>query len=280
MSNQRFENGVHDIENSTYHAAEGISRSALMTFRRSPLHYYHKYISESRVQDESTPAMILGSLVHCLVLEPEKFYSDFVVLPNLDRRTKFGKAEYERIGLESIGRQLIAKDLYDKACAMNISVRAELEENDLVAPMLAMSQVELSIFFGYDGIQYKCRPDSWCNTVIFDLKTTNDASPRAFKQSAYNYGYYLQAAMARIALTTLGVKMSKFVCVAVEKEFPYATGIYVFDESAINYGLDMFYHLHKQIKEAIFEENFPGFGVQNIGIPGFAKYDDCYLTGE
>ena len=44
---------------------------------------------------KESPALIEGRLQHTLFLELEKFDEEFVIEPNVDRRTKAGKAEYE-----------------------------------------------------------------------------------------------------------------------------------------------------------------------------------------
>jgi hypothetical protein len=43
----RFEDGVYDIQNDLYHGSYGLSRSALCEFKKSPWHYWHKYLSAS-----------------------------------------------------------------------------------------------------------------------------------------------------------------------------------------------------------------------------------------
>jgi len=46
-----------------------ISNSQLSAFKKSPAHWLH-YIMQERVQ---TPAMLFGSVAHCLALERERF---------------------------------------------------------------------------------------------------------------------------------------------------------------------------------------------------------------
>lgn len=60
---------------------EYISNSQLSAFKRSPAHWLH-YITEKRVQ---TPAMVLGSVAHCLALEPENFDKEFFLLDTRQR---------------------------------------------------------------------------------------------------------------------------------------------------------------------------------------------------
>jgi hypothetical protein len=54
------------------------SPSALIAFREDPEIYKMKYIDK---EDYSTDSMEFGTLVHLRVLEPEKFFSEYMVLP-------------------------------------------------------------------------------------------------------------------------------------------------------------------------------------------------------
>lgn len=75
------------MTNAEYHADPAISKSDLDLINRSPS--YYKYVKGNpRVQ---TAAMLLGSAVHKLVLEPEDFGEEYAVAPLADRRTKPAK---------------------------------------------------------------------------------------------------------------------------------------------------------------------------------------------
>ena len=58
-----------------------LSPSALMTFRESPKHYYSRYILG---QKHVTPAMKLGTAIHCALLEPEIFDKQYYFKPKLE----------------------------------------------------------------------------------------------------------------------------------------------------------------------------------------------------
>ena len=57
-----------------------------MLTEHTPAHLKHSM----SVHREPTPSMMLGTAVHSLVLEPEKFDTDVVVAPVVDKRTKIG----------------------------------------------------------------------------------------------------------------------------------------------------------------------------------------------
>ena len=73
-----------------YRQHEGISRSQLWKIRESPEKF--KYAMEH--PEEPTPALLFGQMVHKLVLEPDTFDEEFIVAPEVDKRTKEGKAAW------------------------------------------------------------------------------------------------------------------------------------------------------------------------------------------
>ena len=265
-----FENGVYDISNEDYHNSNGVSRSALMYLLKSPFHYHSQFIVD-RPKQEPTPAMIIGELVHTLVLEPLKYMERFYVMPKLDRRTTAGKQLYHACLLEKLDRTLISEDMVEEANAIANAVRA----NEIATQLLAGAKMEQSIYWTHEatGIQCKARPDAWLLGSVVDLKTTLDAGFRSFQNSAYKYGYFLQAGMCYEALKSLGIKMESFVFLAVEKAYPYATGIFTLDGEALDYGINQFNELVGRLKLCVEKDYWPGFGIQNLTTPNYANYD-------
>jgi len=66
-----------------------LSYSALKAYAKSPNHYL-MYVGREFVE---TPAMVLGSALHCLVLEPQEWSKRYITAPKFDRRTKAGKEQ-------------------------------------------------------------------------------------------------------------------------------------------------------------------------------------------
>lgn len=64
--------GVYSgIANADYHGGPGISKSGLDLIHRSPLHY--KAARDSANDNQPTPAQMIGTAAHCLILEPAEF---------------------------------------------------------------------------------------------------------------------------------------------------------------------------------------------------------------
>lgn len=78
-----FEPGRYEgVPNDVYHAANGIS-STMVKDARVSLMYFHARHIDKTISRESTDALSFGSLVHTLVLEPEKFDDEFVIFPGI-----------------------------------------------------------------------------------------------------------------------------------------------------------------------------------------------------
>lgn len=268
---RRFENGVHDIENDEYHSSMGLSRSALMEFKRSPFHYWHKHLADTDNRVEPSSAMVMGNLVHTMVLEPHKFDAEFVLRPQMDRRTNAGKMAFNAFTMSLQGRQGVTYEQVEEADAIQKAIRNQ----SLCGALLMDCKIEQSIYFTHEGtgIQCKVRPDAWNNTIVVDLKTTNDASFRAFQSSAFKYGYFLQAGMIHQGLASIGLSLEKFVFMVAEKESPHAVALYVLDDEAIDFGVNQFNTLIESFAQCQQNDKWPSFGLQVLTVPSYAQYE-------
>ena len=283
----KFENGIHAITNEQYHSSEGISRSDLMRFKKSPMHFKHKQTLEE------TEALIIGELVHTLVLEPQLFDIKFIIKPSLDklptelRLKDVGKEEFEKNKLERKLTQEKNKTLMDEFLLLSSDKKiiehahyvkakcyADAVNNHEFKQYLQQGyRVENSIFFRHEltGLQCKVRPDAWLGDIVIDLKTAADGSYKSFQSSAINNGYFLQAGMIKRALESLNKPLKNFIFVVVEKKEPYAIGIYKLDDEALEYGANEFDTLMVELNKYIQKNEFPDYGIQTLSIPAWLK---------
>lgn len=61
------------VVDSEYFAAPGLSNSGMRDLAVSPLRYWFKNINPNRPKDEPSPEMLIGSALHCSILEPGAF---------------------------------------------------------------------------------------------------------------------------------------------------------------------------------------------------------------
>lgn len=240
--------------------------------------------------------MKLGTLVHTLVLEPEKFSDEYIVKPGLVTLPKVGllkdlgreefdeqkaarsqieennKSIMDDFNFYSKGREVITSEVLEEAKQMFLSVTG----NELAHSLIADSKVEQSIYFTHEptGLQCKVRPDSWLNSIVTDLKTSADASYRAFQSSAYKMGYYLQAGMIHQALKSIGIDMEKFVFVCVESKEPYLTATYILDDEALEYGINQFNTIMEQFAIHLEQDRWPAYELRELSLPNYARYED------
>ena len=73
---------------------------------KTPAHF--KYHMDN--PEEPTASLLFGIAVHMALLEPGKFLEQYIVAPNVDRRTKAGKEEYAAFLESSDGMSIISQD--------------------------------------------------------------------------------------------------------------------------------------------------------------------------
>lgn len=183
----RINDGIYnDLSNADYHSSDAISKSMLDSINHGVAHYLWQKEAPKMEQDY----LSLGTLVHCLVLEPAAFSERYAIMPKFDLRTKDGKTEKERFYLENGDKTIITEDDSEKARMMAMSVMA----HPLSKNLLSKGVPELSVFKtdAESGLQFKVRPD-WYDEetkTIVDLKTTSNFFD--FRKSIYDYRYHVQ----------------------------------------------------------------------------------------
>jgi exodeoxyribonuclease VIII len=176
-----------------------VSRSVLVDLLRSPAHCYALHYDPARPpRPAPTPAMILGTLTHTAVLEPEHFATRHPIAPKCDRRTNAGKADWAAFcaSLEP-GQEPADAEQVETAQAMAKSLRSVTA----VANLLSSGEAEVSAYSVIDGVPCRVRPD-WVKSVeagviLFDAKSTiangfADASPRGFANAVVKHNYDFQ----------------------------------------------------------------------------------------
>ena len=271
MNKVKYNDGIHIISNNEYHASEGISRSMLMEFKRSPYHYWYKYVSGLAEKEDATPAMNLGSAVHTLVLEEHQFDNEFHVIHQLTRPRKNTPA-HEKMMADAQGKIILSNDEYLQAAQMALAVKNSNEAHSLLQDCL----VEQSIYFTHEktGLQIKARPDAMAGSLVIDLKTTSDASKHAFQSSAVRYGYFLQSAIINEALKAINNPLDNFVFISVENKKPYCIAIDMVDGESIEHSVKQFDELMMGLAKCMESNVWPGYGVRDLMIPKYAMQDE------
>tara|TARA_R100001079_G_scaffold106341_1_gene74395 strand:+ start:8433 stop:9206 length:774 start_codon:yes stop_codon:yes gene_type:complete len=177
---------------------------------------------------KETPALIEGRVQHTVFLELDKFDQEFVIEPNVDRRTKAGKEEYEDFKASIGDRTPIKQDMFD-VCMERRGVVLDYVPRET-------DKVELTMCFYWHNHPFKARIDWHDGQYVWDLKTARDASPRGFKSAVNNFNYYMQAALYLDACRALNMRADGFKFLAQEKNHPYPFVVYECTSEVIAYG--------------------------------------------
>lgn len=273
--------GIYEMSNKDYHAAPGVSSSQFKPLLLSMLHYRHWLTSPHEMSEE----MLIGSAVHALFLDPESFKECFAIRPSLDKRTKDGKAEYERWASDLNGRIELNIDVMS---AVNSTMTA-LMEACAINPILTglFTGTKEKSFFWIDeetGLLCKCRPDCLtANGVITDLKVTYDASPANYTAQIAKMNYYMQAAFYLEGVketilqseTKIDIRIpDKFVFVPVERKSPHGISMLHLDALGIRFGTEQFRKLLKKLASAAETQTFEGYSpkIETVSLPNWIYY--------
>ncbi len=225
-----------------YNQAEGVRRSDLWRMHESPEKF--KWFLEH--PPEPTPALLFGTAVHKLLLEPDGFKDEFAVAPNVDRRTNAGKEEWKRFLSGNEGKTIITSDDFSTASDMVIKAMTVPFVRELLD-----GKREQAFFWTDDdtGIQCKVRLDVLSKVdgkvTVCDYKTTANAKTDIFNQSVFRHGYYLQAYMYTEAVMK-NLKLDyrpDFFFIAQEKSVPYSVNVIQVTDDVMTAGMDCFREL-------------------------------------
>jgi hypothetical protein len=256
-----------EMSNAEYHAHKAISKSKLDAARKSGRHFYDVVYGPPR---ESKPHFDLGTVLHASALPGEDADEIAVRKPEgMDMRTKEGKAFLA----EHKGKIIVSPS---DACVLD-QMMLSLREHPFSAGLVngdLKGKAEQS-FFCTDpetGLELKARPDFILDdySLILDLKTTVDASPKGFQRSVANYRYFVQAShYLDVVEGATGTRPQAFLFIAVEKLRPFSTAVYMADQAMIDLGKQQAREDLNNIAQWIADDKFPGYSerVEEISLP-------------
>lgn len=257
---------VFNLPDSDYRGAEGVSKSSLDWFARSPAHYKHVVIEGNR--PAPTAAMLTGSAFDCLLLTPEIFAMTYAVAPDMRRGTK----AWDEFEAAHAGKTIIKQGEFDQLSNMVDAVRS----HPVASALLGGGASQVSYFWQERQSGLACkgradyvRPDG----ILVDVKTTQDASPRGFASSVATFRYHVQAAMyLEGEAQTTGKATDQFCFIAVEKEAPHAVAVYTLDHEALSTGMMTYTRELARLAECVRNKHWPSYSeqVETLRLPKWA----------
>lgn len=237
---------------STYHSDTAhISKSMLSTFGESRRAFHDQYILGNR--KEPTEAMKLGTLLHTAVLEPERYEASYCIVPDkfATKKGKVSEAVQSLAWIKANAGDLmpVTQQMLDDVACMTEGVKQALG-GVLESPLL---KVEEAIYWqGSDeddpadetdgklktDLRFRAKPDLMIEfpdvVYVWDLKSTDDASPRGFRYAVEDYEYALQQVHYTAGLEIVKRKPIEWRSfIAAQNNWPFCCGEYFIEKTDI-----------------------------------------------
>jgi len=175
-----------------------------------------------------------GTQFHTALLEPHLFEPK---IKDYNLRTKDGREQFAHDKLNNV--QLLKESELEAIMAMVEEVRTHSQLCDLLD--YPDAKIEVPLLFRDDKTATLMKSqidlfttDSDGNNWLIDLKTTRSVT--SFSRDFFKMHYDLQIAGYRRALQRNGHNVDKCAILAVEKEPPYATQLFIADEEVLCIG--------------------------------------------
>lgn len=253
---------IRGMPNADYHGArEWLGSTSIKTLAmRTPAHYQH-----DMKHPKTSDAFTFGSAVHSLALEGDTSLFEVVDAANwMTKAAKEAKAE----ALAAGKYPMLPKEYADV-----VACRDSIMAHPLASKALTGHIAEQSVFHvGDDGVQVKVRPDAYKPGLIVDLKTTVSADPNEFARTAYNFGYFISAAMYVDTWKAVTGEDVGFLFLLVEKTAPFLVSVVELDKEALDYGRSMVERGKRIYQECTASGEWPGYPNATVSLPKYATY--------
>lgn len=244
-----------------------VSKSLLWAFHESP----NKWRNGNRTFSP-TPAMELGSLIHCMALTPENVDEEYIICPYDSFRTNESKAWRDH--QDEAGLVGISEKVWQTAQEASSVLRSQ--------PLYPLcSDTEVAVFGKIDGVKIKGMIDivphisSENGDSLWDLKTTASIdSLDALQRLILNRGYHWQSALyLDLYNGATGECRDSFVFIFMESSAPYETAFVRITTDVIELGRQEYLAALAKWKMCVDTDFFPKRieGIATIDLPKWAK---------
>ena len=293
-NNRAFYEAGHypNLSNEEYHGSFGYSSTTLKILSEKTKRHMDFLAT---VNQEEKSCFVKGRLLHSMVLEPHLVDSEFFVIPEGVSKPPGRILSANNPSADS-QKKIRAWREFENECGNRTAVKSEdwrhcstmaksIREHPVMGRWFDGSipgLAEQSIYYWYKSEDWderndyktmlKCRPD-WVlegHPVIFDIKTTRDASFSAFMRDAKKLGYHVSAAMyldganrcQAFKKSCNVIAFTKFVWVVVESEPPYCATYYEVSEKDLQAGAEIYHRLVRRL-DRYKRSDWQGYGEQD-----------------
>lgn len=246
---------IQNMTNEEYHQQGGISSSAVKSVYKKSLAHWK---GEKRKQ---TSAFSLGSAVHALLLEEHR---DLLIKGPKTRASKAFKELEESAGPDQI---VLTEVEYHMAHRMAQETLKNKTCKDVLRHKKRANEVSVFAECERTGLVLKARPDLYIESegLVYDVKTTQDASPTGFAKECFKYSYDIQAAFYIYVCQLAGLSLDYFSFISVEKSAPYCSHLHIVTPELLENATERMHSTLAVISEAQENETYDtGWGEYSL----------------
>lgn len=258
---------IPNLSPKDYHGAPAIGSTGLKLIIRSPAHFRYQEPVE-----HDTRAKQIGTALHCAILEPDRFLTEYHVAKCDDRRD----AAYKGLAKDIGGDRVLTLTEYRRIVNSQKSARA----NPAVCEMLDYpGRYELTVRTKCPetGVDVQCRFDKKLDDLrAFDLKKTQDARPGPFGRAIDNYGYHMSVAFYMdVWYWETGERITDMPLIAIEEKSPHAVVLHRLPDDWIQQGRYEYQQAIRIYADCLEKDEWPGYDEQECvaEMPGYRVYE-------
>jgi len=264
--------GFYDMTAQAYHEQAGIDVPALsasvakILCAKSPAHAYHCHPKLGGGRFESTDSMEFGTLFHAVALGQ----MTNVAIGEFDAwQSKEAKAF--KAAAEAAGQIPVKRGKMGVVNAMAAAFAKQVANSDARGFYADGTLTEAAAIWEHEGVVCKTLFDrvNVETGVIYDIKTTSDASPDACERKIVQMGYDIQAEFYRMALEAIYPALAgktRFVLLFVETSAPWVMTPYELSPMAAAIGRTKVLKAIGTWRECLLFDNWPGYSTQILQI--------------
>ena len=238
--------GIYRLTAEQYHADPTAPMSLSSTGARTLANDCPAQFMFNRENPRTTRVFDLGRAGHLMVLEPELFDEQVVVVRGQTKKGEpskgYGTADAieQREAAYAAGKTPLLPEEVDQLRAMRAVVLAD----PIARLAFRGGRTEQSLFWRDPefGIWCRTRPDYFPEhgRRLVDYKTSTTANPRKFEKQVGDLGYHQQAAHYLDGYEAVtGERPTSFVFIVQSKTAPYLISTCVLDQESIEIGREL-----------------------------------------
>lgn len=268
----------YDVPEAEYHKrtlGEANNGGLKILRDRSPAHY--KAWAEGLADKKDSKALKMGRIVHCAILEYDRFTREYLLMPNFGAmQSSKNRAERDAwLKDQAPGAIIVDVEQLSTAKAMRESILRHKTARLIIEngkPEVTMRWIDQRT-----GLRCRARIDWYVPSMGFamDLKSTLDAGPREFARSIAKFEYHVQHCFYASGTKDLGAPIENYLILAAEKEAPNAVGVYHIDAAAEERGFEILDKTMAKLAECVRTNTYPAYSddIETITLPGWAFSD-------